>query len=136
MSQERVKEIEKYLMSKKKKSPTPHDVSFARTHLMLIKDEIGDEELINIKILYQSKLAGSPFTSNHLAIIAMLVSIIIFMLSTLSLTSIVDKIFFAVVTFIMLTLMTYMQFSNVKNANKNFVYTIIINLIDETLLKK
>ncbi|SDF05260.1 hypothetical protein SAMN04488542_10577 [Fontibacillus panacisegetis] len=129
MSYEQVQEIEKYLKSKKSKSP--EDISFARSHLKCIKKEIGKEELMNIKVLYQSKLSASPFAANYLAIIAILVSVIIFMLSTLSPSSIADTIVVGIASLIIIILMIYVNRSNVKNMQLNIVYTILINLIDE-----
>lgn len=133
MDYKQVQNIEEYLRSKKTK--TPDDISFARNHLLLIKDELGEEQLSNIKIYYQSQLVNSPFAANYLAIIAILVSVIVFMLSTLSPSSKADMIVVGIISLIVIILMLYIKTSTDKIAKKNVTYTIIINLIDELLGK-
>ncbi|WP_438497151.1 hypothetical protein [Paenibacillus sp. IHBB 3054] len=138
MSYKKINEIEAYL--RKQKDKTPNDIRFARTHLIILKDEIGEEEMINTKIYYEGQLASSPSISNLLATLAIAVSIFAGSLSIISSFGDAQDTYFRILALILLgislclLLIVSSLIKKVTEASKKCnTYTIIINLIDEVL---
>ncbi|MBO2942797.1 hypothetical protein JJQ72_02200 [Paenibacillus sp. F411] len=138
-TQIQIKEIEDYLNSKKIK--TPEDVKFAKKHLLLIKkeaDEKGEnieEEFSFVKTHYHGQLASSPAAGNYIAIMAILTSIIIGIFGLIPLVDTSTNLFLFIIILILLVFLCFIIISNGWIYKKCATYTIIVNLIEEILIK-
>ncbi|MFF2015424.1 hypothetical protein [Paenibacillus sp. NPDC058177] len=141
MSYERIQEVEKYLMKKKKK--TPDDIRIARTHLLMVTSEMSKEELTNAKYYLQGQLFTSQMIGNHLNIMAILVSIFAIIISLIATSNNPQYIGFQIVillfillTFVLTVLVSKMHKKTMETSKLCDGYTIIINLLDEILDKR
>ncbi|MGG3278806.1 hypothetical protein [Paenibacillus solani] len=129
--------IEDYLHSIKKKKP--EHIKFAKSRLQILKEHTKkrgkelDEDLKDIRILYQAQLASAPTMANYLTIAAIIISLIIGMFSLNSSLGQEIRLFFSIVAPLILLSLVMLVLSNFLINKKSVVYTIIIQLIDEVL---